>query len=389
MQQTPHPRAKEILWNLAGFNKNVIEECKVDGYHATIIGSLLLMVGLYATIAWTFFFQTVFHDLVPALFAGIFMGVFIVAIDRALIASLANGRTSYVSLIFRVGLSILLGIFLSQPIILKLYEPEIKREAQILLDKKVQERKKELEKIYGSEYQQLAQQKTNLEGELETKKTQWLQAEKDFKKEMDGSGGTKRYGYSTVAKKKEEALLTHRGELESLQEKSAPEIARLQAGMDTIQQRITAETQAYREEHAQFGTLIQAEALQSLIQKDKSNSLRYRYYLLSLILTLLELSALIAKLLFRSETYTRRMQAIYETEEKEALVNEEVTLAHIAQMQQLAKASNEKLLQDFFDKSKEVNERKLEELMRNWENTRETPYRSIWTRFRDQFLLKE
>lgn len=51
-------RLNDFLWNIAGFKRSIIAKTKVDKYHAAVIGALLLMVGLYATIAWTFFFQT-------------------------------------------------------------------------------------------------------------------------------------------------------------------------------------------------------------------------------------------------------------------------------------------------------------------------------------------
>ena len=139
------------VWTFAGVEKEIIKECKTDRFHITIVASLLLMVGIYAVLAWTFFFQTVTNNTILAFIAALFMGIFIVCFDRALIASLAAGKASLVSLGFRLCLALLLGIFLAQPMILKLYEPEVKREAQILMDQKVQERKVEYEKIYAGE----------------------------------------------------------------------------------------------------------------------------------------------------------------------------------------------------------------------------------------------
>ena len=72
--------------------------------------------------------------------------------------------------------------------ILKFYEPDIKREAQILVDKKNQERKKELEIVYKFDADQLKQQKTDLENILSNKEKLLNHAETDFKTEMDGSG---------------------------------------------------------------------------------------------------------------------------------------------------------------------------------------------------------
>jgi len=171
-----------LFWNLGGFKKSIISQCKVDEYHAKIIGLMLFLVGVYATIAWFFFFQTVSQSVLVSLIAGLFMGFFIVSFDRALIASLSSGKTKVYGLVFRLLLAVLLGVFLSQPIILKLYEPEIIREAQILSDKKVQERQLELKKIYQIELNDYKSQKEVLQTQLNNKLALLNVSESDFKK---------------------------------------------------------------------------------------------------------------------------------------------------------------------------------------------------------------
>lgn len=314
----------DFLRNLAGYKKDIVEQCRVDSYHATIIGSLVLMVGIYAAIAWSFFFGTVFHNPFIAVGAGLFMGTFIVVFDRALIASMAGGRPRFLSLAFRMLLALLLGIFLSQPMILKFFEPEIEREAQILVDKKVLERKHELENLYAPEMTALAGQKKVLEKEIADAKTGRDQAEKDFRQEMDGSGGTGHRGYKDISKKKEALLAGRREEYARANAVSVPRLAVLQGRMDSLQNNITAETDTYRRENAAFGTLIRAEALQSLIAKDESGTLRSRYYLLGVILTLIELSALIGKLIFNSRSYAAKTTAYSDEEVKETEVRREI-----------------------------------------------------------------
>ena len=139
------------LWNLSGFKKEIIRESKVDGYHATVIGVLLLVVGVYAMFAWTFFFQTVSDNAFVPIVAGIFMGFYIISFDRALIASMSSGKINIFSVIFRLVLATLLGVFLAQPMILKFYENDVKRESQIIVDIKNQDSKKELEAIYATD----------------------------------------------------------------------------------------------------------------------------------------------------------------------------------------------------------------------------------------------
>lgn len=390
----PNPQKKpyginDFLWNLAGFKRSIIVKTKVDKYHAAVIGALLLMVGLYATIAWSFFFQTLGGNPILTICAGLFMGAFIIAFDRALIASMASGKTNVFSLGFRLVLAILLGIFLSQPIILRLYAPEIKRESQILLDKKIAERKVELTAVYQNELSSLETQKAELQNQLDTKRNLITQSEKDFKKEMDGSGGTKRYGYSTVSKQKERILQGHVDEFEQITATNQPQIVKLQADINAMNDKIYNEVEQYRAENKEFGTLIQAEALQSLLKKDQSGALTMRYYLLSFILTLIELSALIAKIFLKTPAYRSKVELLNETAALELETERELVLAKTKRYKEKALESELSLTEQFFDKTQPVNEEKMEELLESWRTSKDVSYKSYWSRFKKTFFLLE
>lgn len=379
----------DFLWNLAGFKRSIIAKTKVDKFHASVIGALLLMVGLYATIAWSFFFQTLGGNIILTIAAGLFMGAFIIAFDRALIASMASGKANVFSLGFRLVLAILLGVFLSQPIILRLYAPEIKRESQILLDKKIAERKVELTAIYQNELNSLTSQKITLENQLNDQKNLVNQAEKDFKKEMDGTGGTKKYGYSTVSKQKEKILESHLGGWEQMNATHQPQITQLQNGINQINDKIFNEVEVYRNENKEFGTLIQAEALQSLLKKDTSGALTMRYYLLSFILTLIELSALIAKIFLKTPAYRSKVELMNETADLEINTQREILLARNKIYKEKALESELALTEQFFDKTQSVKDEKFETQLQDWRTSKELTYKNTWTRFKKTFFLLE
>jgi len=386
-QQQKQYGINDFLWNLAGFKRSIISKTKVDKFHASVIGALLLMVGLYATIAWSFFFQTLGGNPILTICAGFFMGAFIIAFDRALIASMASGKANVFSLGFRLVLAILLGIFLSQPIILRLYAPDIKRESQILLDKKITERKTELTAVYQNELTSLETQKAELQNQLNTKRDLITQSEKDFKREMDGSSGTKKYGYSTVSKQKEKILQGHLTNYENISATNTPQIAKLQADINTLNDKIYNEVEQYRAGNKEFGTLIQAEALQSLLKKDASGVLTMRYYLLSFILILIELSALIAKIFLKTPAYRGKVELINEVAALEIVTERELLLAKTKKYKEKALESELELTESFFNKTQPVNEEKLDGLIEEWQNSKEVSYKSYWGRFKKTLFL--
>lgn len=380
---------KELLWNLAGFENRIISHCKADGYHAAIIGSLLLIVGIYAMLAWTFFFQTVTTNPLVPIVAGVFMGFYIISFDRTLIASMASGTTSIFSVAFRLVLAALLGIFLAQPMILKFYEGDISREAQIIVDQKNQERKKELQALYADDLNHLNARKTAFENQLKTKEKTLGQAETDFKKEMDGSAGTGKWGYNTVSQQKEKIASRHQQEYAKLSEDLQPQIDTLQAEITKIRTKITADLEAFKEKNTAFGTLVQAEALESLLNKDKTGTLKMRYYLLALILALIELSALIAKMLFDTKSYKSAISLITEEEVKRSENEKEIALAKLEEYRRLARASDSELLQRFFSETRPVNEQKLDELIREWQGQNDVSYKELYEAFRKKFMVQD
>ncbi len=376
-----------FLWKLAGYEPEILKTCKVDKFHVSIISVLLILVGIYATLAWTFFFSSVTNILPVALIGGIFMGVFIVAFDRALIASLSSGNSSPLSLGFRLCLALLLGIFLSQPMIHKIYEPEIKREAQILMDQKVLERKQELENLYASEVENISNNKQELEDQLSTKLLALNIAEEDFKEEMDGSGGTGQYGYSTVAKQKQRILLRHQKEYEVMQLAMMPQIETLKKELTEFEIKVTEETAEYQAGNKTYGTLLQAEALKSLMKKDESNILRNHFYLLSLILILIELSALIAKLIFKTNSYSSKISYAEISEVKKTSIDKEMLLAKLEKYQSLTTYNDLDIMEDFYSKSKDINEEKLEGLLKDWEESESGSFEGYWKMFEEKFLV--
>jgi hypothetical protein len=381
-------KINRILWAISGHQREIIAVTKVDNYRATIVGAILLMVGIYATLAWTFFFSTVMESSFFAFIGGLFAGFFILLFDRALICSISYGKRNWFALTFRFGLALLLGVFLSQPIILKLYEPDIKREAAILIDKKNQERKQEIEKIYAIEVADLNKRMGDINTALTEKKNQLLINEDAFKKEMDGSGGTGRWGYHTVSQKKESIYKKDLAELEEMKKQFQPEVKRINERLDTIQADINRQLSSFVAATQNQGFLIQAEALQSLIKNDKTHTLRNRYYLLMVILTLIELSALISKLILETGSYGKKVDYILEKEKKETDTDKELFTNNIDHYKNLTLERETSIIKDFFSKTDPVQQKKMDKLVADWDNNANgQTYSDTWSTIQDRLMI--
>jgi hypothetical protein len=381
--------SKSLLWNLSGHQKEIISRTEVDRYKAEIVGSLLLMVGVFASLAWTFFFSTVIPNIWISALCGIVAGFFILLFDRALICSLSYGNKNIWALSFRFALALLLGVFLSQPIILKLYEPDIRREAAILIDKKNQERKSELEKVYTSELELLKISRDRIYNSLDEKHKQLVVNEEAFKKEMDGSAGTGRWGYNTVSQKKEAIYLKDLDEYKNMVTKSDPELKWINARLDSLQTKIDMQFSQYARINETQGFLIQAEALQSLLNKDETHTLRNRYILLLVILTLIELSALISKLILNTSSYAKKVELRIEEEIHHSEIDKELSYNKLDTYKRLTLEREQKTIEVFFEKTHAINEKKVNEIIEEWAGSKEQGYKEAWASFWEKLILHD
>ncbi len=378
-----------ILWTVAGFKKEIIKDCKADAHHATMIGVLLIIVGIYAAIAWTLFFLSVINNFFFAIPLGIFMGFFIFFLDRALIASLAKTKQDFslrflISSGFRILLALLIGYVLAEPVVNAIYSKDIEREAKFLINKKNSELKTQLETEYAKEITNLTTKKNTLTNELDRLEETAQTASDAFLKEIDGSGGSGNRGYKTIAKKKEQVSIDKNNEYTKLQSLYQPKIENIDLQISKLEEQITKDYNNYKEETSAIGPLLQSEALQSLKKKDNTNTLKYKHWLLLAILALIELSAFIVKLIYTTKSYTSKIETINIEEQNLHQIQQEITLEKQKLYKEVAIKNEHQLMHTFFDETETKGKEKIKELVNNWKTERHSLH-NLWLQFKRNF----
>lgn len=297
----------EILWWFSTAIKELIQDCTVDKNRYKILGSAMLFTWLYATLAWSYFWST--NSDAPFLFVplGIFMGGFVLAIDRVLVSSINKKQTNIVAIGLRVVMALCIGAFLAQPIILFIFSSDVDREIPILLDKKLAEKKIEVEQVYQSRKDELLANKKKLEEELKQKSDLAIEKQNEYLKEIDGTGGSGKFGIAGIAKAKQNGYLIAKNDLDKLEKDSKTELEKITEELDEINTKVTKSVADFEKTLDGKGFLIKKEALQSLFDKDKTHGLQNQYYLLMVILTLFELIPIISKLFMSYGAYDTKV----------------------------------------------------------------------------------
>lgn len=297
----------EILWWFSTAIKELIKDCTVDRNRYKIVGSAMLFTWLYATLAWGYFWST--NSDSPFLFVslGIFMGGFVLSIDRVLISSINKKKNNIVAIVLRIVMALCIGAFLAQPIILFIFSSDVDREIPILLDKKLAEKKIEVEQVYQSRKDELLANKKKLETELKEKTDLATEKQNDYLKEIDGTGGSGKYGIGGIAEAKKNSYMTVKEDLEKQGKSITTELEKITKELDEINLKVTKSVADFEKTLDGKGFLIKKEALQSLFDKDKTHSLQNQYYLLMVILTLFELIPIISKLFLSYGAYDTKV----------------------------------------------------------------------------------
>ena len=319
----------EILWWFSTAIKELIHDCTVDRNRYKIVGSAMLFTWLYATLAWGYFWSTNSDSPFVYVLLGIFMGGFVLSIDRVLISSINKAKNNIVAIVLRIVMALCIGAFLAQPIILFIFSSDVDREIPLLLDKKLAEKKVEIEKVYQSRKEELLTDKKRLETELKDKNDLAIQKQNEYLKEIDGTGGSGKYGIGGIAEAKKNSFQIIQSDLEKTQASTNKELEKITMELDEINKKVTKSVADFEKTLDGKGFLIKKEALESLFEKDKTHGLQNQYYLLTVILTLFELIPIISKLFLSYGAYDTKVALREDLEMKTAEIRSEKDLEEV------------------------------------------------------------
>lgn len=121
----------EFLWICAGVNRKVLRQCPTDYAKYAGIGGTILFTALMAMLSGGYAIYTVFDSTIVAVCFGIFWGLLIFNLDRFIVNTMYSDGKHTISkgeIIAgspRIIMAIFLGIVISTPLELKIFEDEI------------------------------------------------------------------------------------------------------------------------------------------------------------------------------------------------------------------------------------------------------------------------
>lgn len=211
----------EFFWICAGADRSVLRQCPTDWSKYAGTGGTILFTALMAAISGAYALNFVFDSLYYAIPFGIFWGALIFNLDRFMVNTMYSdgkhtiGKDEIKGGLPRIVLAIFLGIVISTPIEMKIFDdtisenlPTVKAKASEKFNKQKEEfevqktaliaKKDSINRVLSNP--QVGAATRDTKKDLEEAINKLTKTQDDLNKELNGTGGTKTRGEGPVAR---------------------------------------------------------------------------------------------------------------------------------------------------------------------------------------------
>lgn len=325
------PAYRRFLWWCAGVVPEVLspypsERAKYEG-----IGGAVLTTGVLAFFSGFYAIYTTLasgsYAVLTSIGFGLLWGLVIFNLDRYIVSSLRKPtdpevrwrqrmRETWLPALPRIGLAVLIGITLSKPLELRLFQNAIAGQAAINQEQSVSTKREGL--IQSSSLGALDAELKQANEAVALSEARAQALEDEFHREADGTGGSRRYGYSEVARVKETAAVEARKQVAALQDR----LRQIQSERDQVDAQINQQVAAFRAGLSD-DFLTKMRALSDLTAS--SSAVWWISTFVVLLIIGVEITPVVVKLLSPIGPYDVKLDAMNSVENNEALLKRDTT----------------------------------------------------------------
>ncbi len=368
-----------FLWWCSGANLKILKDTPTEKSKFFGIGGAVFATWIMATLSGSYAFFTTFNNISFSVFFGIIWGLVIFNFDRFIVATmrkrssgndikskLRSFNNELLPALPRIILAALIGLTVSKPLELKLFENEIARELAMGRTIEQQSALKNLEDLYQNQLKAFEGEISMLEGQLIESKAHVKQLRQKFLDEMDGNPvtGSGKVGYSTIARIKEREFLKADSALKHYEIDANSRIEVLKQKRDLLLE----QEQAYLKdfESIQPGFLARVNALSILSKKE--SAIWWTSFFITFLIIFIEIGPVLSKLLAARGPYDAKLELeekmqLWEDEKRTILLKELIEHNFILKTEK-EKEINEKQINQLSD----VREQKISVQVQKWKD---------------------
>ena len=258
---------QKFMMICSGANIHILKKTPSEWNKFSGIGAIVLFTAVFATLSAGYAMYTVFDSIYAAVGFGLLWGLMIFNLDRYIVSSIKKTGGFWNQLwmsIPRLILATFLGIIISKPLELKIFEKEVNKQLNTI----IQRNKKQLQaEMNGRILQQsgpFETEKKQIAEKIATYQASYDSAAVELEKEILGTktGVTSgKEGYGPNAKRKTELKEQRKQDLENYQKQIAPRIEYLDKEISKVYSNLENErtkTETFEDKFNGFAARLQA-----------------------------------------------------------------------------------------------------------------------------------
>ena len=258
---------QQFLLICSGANLHILRKTPSEWNKFSGIGGIVLFTAIFATLSAGYAIFIVFDDLWISVGFAILWGLMIFNLDRYIVSSIKKTGTWYSQLLMsipRLILAAFLGIIISKPLELKIFEKEVNKQLNTIIQRNKTQLQAEMNGRILQQSGPFDTEKKQIQDKVVAYQKSYDSAAVELEKEILGkqSGLTSgKVGYGSNAKRKAELKEQRRLDLENYQKQIAPRLEYLDKEVSKVYTNIETErkkTETFEDKFNGFAARIQA-----------------------------------------------------------------------------------------------------------------------------------
>lgn len=258
---------QKFLMVCSGGNIHILKKTPSEWNKFSGIGGIVLFTAVFATLSAGYAMFTVFDDLWISIGFAILWGLMIFNLDRYIVSSIKKTGTWWNQLLMsipRLILAAFLGIIISKPLELKVFEKEVNKQLNTIIQRNKTQLQKEMNGRILQQSGPFATEKKQIQTKIDDYQKSYDSAAVELENEILGkqSGLTSgKVGYGSNAKRKAELKEQRRQDLENYQKQIAPRVVYLDQEVSKVYTNIEKErdkTETFEDQFNGFAARLQA-----------------------------------------------------------------------------------------------------------------------------------
>ena len=258
---------QQFLVICSGSNVHILKKTPSEWNKFAGIGGIVLFTAVFATLSAGYAMFTIFDDIWASVGFAILWGLMIFNLDRYIVSSIKKTGTWWNQILMaipRLILATFLGIIISKPLELKIFEKEVNKQLNSIIQRNKTKLQAEMNGRILQQSGPFDTEKKQIQAKTIAYQKSYDSAAVELEKEILGKQSSLtsgKVGYGTNAKRKAELKEQRRQDLENYQKQIAPRLEYLDKEVSKVYTNIEKErdkTEIFEDQFNGFAARLQA-----------------------------------------------------------------------------------------------------------------------------------